>query len=139
MALLVFCFLYKFNPASITILAKDIAGYFSVFFSVVCGFTMTSLSILYTIKDTDVAKTLKSSGAFAGLISYHIYAVYWALLALLSAFIILLLSDIRQLHDYETITNAIMYGCVSVGAGGFIAFTRIARLFYKVLKLGIKK
>lgn len=117
-------------PEWVSFFAKDLANAFFIIFSICCGFISTSLSILFTLQDRRSVKSLKSSGAFKDIISFHWRALLWCFIAILGAFGVLLAQSYSgQASPYFG------YGMISVGIGAVLAVFRVIHLFVRILQL----
>lgn len=118
------------NPLDITASQiKDLSNAFFIIFSISCGFTSTSLSILFTLQDRRPVKILKTSNAFYEIIDFHWRAIAWTFIAILSAFGVVLFPK------FQILTVRIEYLMLAGGTGAILAVHRVILLFVRVLQL----
>ena len=84
--LLIIIILYIFNIKLGDSLLNDISNYIITIFSIFCGFSATSLSILFTIQDKDIIKKMKSFGTFYEIIVYLEKAMFFRFTAIAFSF-----------------------------------------------------
>lgn len=116
-----------------SVFAREASNAFFVIFSISCGFISTSLSILFTLQDRRAVKSLKTSGAFRDIVSYHWRAILWCLTAIIFALLFLLTQ--YYFKELNCLSGQVMF---SAGCGAFLAVLRVVYLFVKVLQIDNK-
>lgn len=130
-AMIAYASLHKNGVPIPEVYATPISGAFFSIFSVLFGFVAASLSIFYTIQERKSIKTLKTSGAFRKIISYHFFAAMWCIAALAMAFIVTLSVGQDAIFSCKISTWAML----SIGVGALLASFRVIHMLYLTLSL----
>lgn len=125
------CLLYLYPFVITEPQAQALCNAFFTIFSICCGFISTSLSILFSLQERQSIKILKTSGAFSEIIDYHWMAIFWCLLSIVSAFIVIFLPKSSVLDC--SIVNIML----AIGFGGLLAVYRLIHLLVRVLRLEV--
>ncbi len=120
--------LYKNIVFSIEVVQAVCSAFFTIF-SICCGFTSTSLSIIFTLQDRGTIRKLKTSNVFYEIIAYHWNAIIWCFMTILTTFLVVISSILKISHIIPS------YIMCAVGVGALLTVYRVIHLFVRVLSL----
>jgi hypothetical protein len=100
----------------------DVVGSSLTMAAIFLGFMATSLSILISMKETQVASALRGSDAMKGLVGYLRQAIFCTLLWLISSFLLYFLQP-----------PLLITAWVGLGAWALMCFLRVVFLLSKLI------
>lgn len=115
--------------------APQVANAFFTIFAVLLGFISASLSIFFSIQDRKFIKTLKTSGAFGGIIKYHYRSMLWCFTAIFLAFITTVSTGKEAVFECSLVGKLLM----AIGFGAMLSFFRVSHMLCMVLSLDSAK
>ena len=126
LALLISFLIIKFQAPVICLekLAKC-AGDLISFYSILTGFTFTSISILFTCRNKPFVKIANSYNGFNRLILFHKSAILWGLITCL----------VWLIYEIFFQSNCIAMVALALSIASGIAFVRLFKLFFKFMQL----
>lgn len=109
---------------------KDLSGSFAAIFAVFVGFITTSISIFFSAQDKQFIKSMKSSGSFAMIVSYHHMAIMWCSVAVVASLVCTVFCDNCSNNNFVTAIKGVMF---STSFAAFVSMVRVGYFYKKII------